>query len=161
DPITGAPIRVLWVKGSGGDLGSIRAGGFSRLRLDTLDALSPRFRSAADEDVMPGLYPYAAVEPAGRAPSIDTPLHAPLPFRHLDHVHPDAVIALAAARDGEAATREIYGGSVGWTPWLRPGFELALRLKALVDASPGLRGIVMAGHGLISWGDASEACYVN
>jgi rhamnulose-1-phosphate aldolase/alcohol dehydrogenase len=161
DPITGAPTRVLWVKGSGGDLGSIRADGFSRLRLDTLDAMAPRFRSPADEDVMPGLYPYAAVEPGGRAPSIDTPLHALLPFAHIDHVHPDAVIALAAARDGEAAAREIYGEAVGWTPWLRPGFELALRLRALVDAKPELRGVIMAGHGLISWGETAEACYAN
>ena len=161
DPITGAPIRVLWVKGSGGDLGSIAAGGFARLKLETLEAMRPRFGSPADEDVMPGLYPYAAVEPGGRAPSIDTPLHALLPFGHVDHVHPDAVIALAAARDGEAATREIYEGAVGWTPWLRPGYELALRLRALVDAQPGLRGVVMAGHGLICWGDSSEACYVN
>jgi rhamnulose-1-phosphate aldolase/alcohol dehydrogenase len=161
DPITGAPIRVLWVKGSGGDLGSIRADGFSRLRLDTLDAMAPRFRSAADEDLMPGLYPYAAVEPGGRAPSIDTPLHALLPYPHIDHVHPDAVIALAAARDGEAAAREIYGDAVGWTPWLRPGFELALRLRALVDAKPALRGVIMAGHGLIAWGETAEACYAN
>jgi len=161
DPITGAPIRVLWVKGSGGDLGSIAAGGFARLRLETLDAMRPRFRSPADEDVLPGLYPYAAVEPGGRAPSIDTPLHALLPFAHTDHVHPDAVIALAAARDGEAATREIYGEAVGWTPWLRPGYELALRLRALVDAKPDLRGVVMAGHGLIAWGETAEACYAN
>ncbi len=161
DPITGDPIRVLWVKGSGGDLGSIRADGFSRLRLDMLDAMAPRFRSSADEDLMPGLYLYAAVEPGGRAPSIDTPLHALLPFAHIDHVHPDAVIALAAARDGEAATRDIYGEAVGWTPWLRPGFELALRLRALVDARPGLRGVIMAGHGLIAWGDTAEACYAN
>ena len=161
DPITGAPIDVLWVKGSGGDLGSIRADGFSRLRMATLDALGPRFRSPADEDVMPGLYPFAAVEPGGRAPSIDTPLHALLPFRHVDHVHPDAVIALAAARDGEAATREIYGETVGWTPWLRPGYELALRLRALVDAKSTLRGVIMAGHGLISWGETAEACYAN
>jgi rhamnulose-1-phosphate aldolase/alcohol dehydrogenase len=161
DPITGAPIRLLWVKGSGGDLGSIRADGFSRLRLETLDALAPRFRSPADEDLMPGLYPYAAVEPGGRAPSIDTPLHALLPYRHIDHVHPDAVIALAAAAGGEAATREIYGETVGWTPWLRPGFELALRLKALADATPALRGVIMAGHGLISWGETSEDCYAN
>ncbi|HEY1427377.1 MAG TPA: bifunctional rhamnulose-1-phosphate aldolase/short-chain dehydrogenase [Caulobacteraceae bacterium] len=161
DPITGAPIGVLWVKGSGGDLGAIRADGFARLRMAALDALAPRFRSPADEDLMPGLYPYAAVEPGGRAPSIDTPLHALLPFRHVDHVHPDAIIALAAARGGEAATRQIWGGAVGWTPWLRPGFELALRLRALVDERPGLRGVIMAGHGLIAWGESSETCYAN
>ncbi|HEY1753297.1 MAG TPA: bifunctional rhamnulose-1-phosphate aldolase/short-chain dehydrogenase [Caulobacteraceae bacterium] len=161
DPITGAPVQVLWVKGSGGDLGSIAAGGFSRLRMATLDALAPRFGGSADEDLMPGLYPYAAIEPGGRAPSIDTPLHALLPFRHIDHVHPDAVIALAAASGGEAAAREIYGDAVGWTPWLRPGFELAQRLRALVDARPDLRGAIMAGHGLIAWGETSEACCAN
>jgi rhamnulose-1-phosphate aldolase/alcohol dehydrogenase len=161
DPITGAPVQVLWVKGSGGDLGSIRRDGFSRLRLDVLRSMDARFQSPADEDVMPGLYPYAAIEPAGRAPSIDTPLHALLPFRHIDHVHPDAVIALAASSGGEAAAREIYGDTVGWTPWLRPGFELALRLRALVGAKPDLRGVIMAGHGLISWGDTAEACYAN
>ena len=117
DPITGAAIRVLWVKGSGGDLGSIHADGFSRLRLQTLDAMRPRFGSPADEDLMPALYPYAAVEPAGRAPSIDTPLHALLPFRHVDHVHPDAVIALAAAR---AASRQ-RARSMATTSAGRPG----------------------------------------
>jgi rhamnulose-1-phosphate aldolase/alcohol dehydrogenase len=161
DPITGAPTRVLWVKGSGGDLGSIAAGGFSRLRMATLDALAPRFHGPADEDAMPGLYPYAAIEPGGRAPSIDTPLHALLPYPHIDHVHPDAVIALAASSGGEAAAREIWGEAVGWTAWLRPGFELALRLRALVRAKPDLRGVIMAGHGLICWGETSEACYAN
>ena len=161
DPITGAPTDVLWVKGSGGDLGSISAGGFARLRLGTLRALEPRFGGPADEDRMAGLYAHAAFEPGGRAPSIDTPLHALLPFRHIDHTHPDAVIALAASSGGEAAAKEIWGSAVGWTPWLRPGFELALRLKALVEAKPDLRGVVMAGHGLISWGETAEACYAN
>jgi rhamnulose-1-phosphate aldolase/alcohol dehydrogenase len=161
DPITGALTGVLWVKGSGGDLGSIGADGFARLRLETLQALEPRFGGAADEDRMAGLYAHAAFEPGTRAPSIDTPLHALLPFAHIDHVHPDAVIALAASSGGEAAVAEMYGDAVGWTPWLRPGFELALRLKALVLAKPDLRGVIMAGHGLISWGDSAEACYAN
>ena len=161
DPITGAPTQVLWEKGSGGDLGSIAAGGFARLRLATLRALEARFGGPADEDTMAGLYAHAAFEPGTRAPSIDTPLHALLPFAHIDHVHPDAVIALAAAAGGEAAAREIYGDTVGWTPWLRPGFELALRLRALIDAKPDLRGVIMAGHGLICWGDRAEACYAN
>ena len=161
DPITGAPTQVLWVKGSGGDLGSIAPGGFARLRLESLRALEARFTGPADEDTMAGLYAYAALEPGTRAPSIDTPLHALLPFAHVDHVHPDAVIALAAASGGEAAAREIWGDTVSWTPWLRPGFELALRLKALVDARPDLRGVIMAGHGLICWGDSADACYAN
>ena len=161
DQITGADTEVLWVKGSGGDLGSIASGGFARLRLETMRALEPRFGGPADEDRMAGLYAHAAFAPGTRAPSIDTPLHALLPFAHIDHVHPDAVIALAASAGGEAAAKEIYGDAVGWTPWLRPGFELALRLKALVVAKPGLRGVIMAGHGLISWGDTAKTCYAN
>jgi rhamnulose-1-phosphate aldolase/alcohol dehydrogenase len=161
DPITGADTEVLWVKGSGGDLGSIATGGFARLRLEMLQALEPRFGGPVDEDRTAGLYAHAAFEPGTRAPSIDTPLHALLPFAHIDHVHPDAVIALAASAGGGAAAKEIYGDTVGWTPWLRPGFELALRLKALVAARPGLRGVIMAGHGLICWGDTAEACYAN
>ena len=161
DPITDAPTAVLWVKGSGGDLGSIKAGGFSRLYLSKLRELEPRFSSRADEDRLAELYAYTAFEPGTRAPSIDTPLHALLPFKHIDHVHPDALIALAAASNGEAVAREIYGDTVGWTPWLRPGFELALRLRDLVRAKPDLRGIVLAGHGLICWGETSEACYAN
>src|SRR5580692_5537874 len=161
DPITGAPTRVLWVKGSGGDLGSIAAGGFAQLRLATLQALEARFDGPADEDRMAGLYAHAAFEPGTRAPSIDTPLHALLPFAHIDHVHPDAVIALAASSGGQAAAKEIWGDAVGWTPWLRPGFELALRLRALVADKPDLRGAIMAGHGLIAWGDSAEACYAN
>jgi rhamnulose-1-phosphate aldolase/alcohol dehydrogenase len=152
---------MLWVKGSGGDLGSIESGGFSRLYLDKLIALEGRFAGPADEDRMAGLYPYAAFEPATRAPSIDTPLHALLPFAHVDHVHPDALIALAASSGGEAAAREIYGDAVGWTPWLRPGFELAQRLRDLIAARPGLRGVILAGHGVIGWGETSEACYEN
>src|SRR5580704_14738152 len=152
DPITGDPTQVLWVKGSGG---------VARLRLATLGALETRFDGPADEDRMAGLYAHAAFEPGTRAPSIDTPLHALLPFAHIDHVHPDAVIALAAAAGGEAAARDIYGDAVGWTPWLRPGFELALRLRALVADKPDLRGVIMAGHGLICWGDSAEACYAN
>ncbi|MGH6972204.1 MAG: class II aldolase/adducin family protein, partial [Caulobacteraceae bacterium] len=161
DPIDGTPVEVLWVKGSGGDLGSIDETGFSRLRLARLLALEPRFSGPADEDRMAGLYIHAAFEPGVRAPSIDTPLHALLPFRHIDHVHPDAVIAVATATEGEGAAAEIWGRGVGWTPWLRPGFELALRLRALVRERPDLRGVVLAGHGLIAWGETSKACYEN
>ena len=161
DTITGAGTQVMWVKGSGGDLGSIAQAGFARLRLEALRALEPRFGGPSDEDRMAGLYPHAAFEPGTRAPSIDTPLHALLPFAHIDHVHPDAVIALAASAGGQAAAKEIYGDTVGWTPWLRPGFELAQRLKVLVRDRPDLRGVILAGHGLICWGDTAEACYAN
>ncbi len=161
DPVTGEPAVVLWVKGSGGDLGTIAEAGFARLRLDRIEALEARFDRDTDEDALVGLYGYCGFGPPGPSASIDTPLHAFLPFRHVDHVHPDAVIALAASSGGEAMVAEIFGGAVGWTPWLRPGMELALRLRALVRDKPSLRAVVMAGHGLISWGDTAEACYAN
>ncbi|MGH7009749.1 MAG: bifunctional rhamnulose-1-phosphate aldolase/short-chain dehydrogenase, partial [Caulobacteraceae bacterium] len=161
DPITGEPTDVLWVKASGGDLGSITPAGFARLRLDRLRALERSFEGSVDEARIAGLYAHAAFEPASPAPSIDTPLHGLLTFAHIDHVHPDAVLALAACSNGPAAAREVFEGRVGWTEWLRPGFELALRLRALVEADPGLRGVVLAGHGLISWGETAEACFRN
>jgi rhamnulose-1-phosphate aldolase/alcohol dehydrogenase len=161
DPITGARTTVLWVKGSGGDLGSIDASGFSKLSLERVAALEASFGGPSDEDRMASLYPHAAFEPGTRAPSIDTPLHALLPFRHIDHVHPDALIALAASSGGEDVVQAIYGGEVGWTPWLRPGFELGLRLRELVQAKPALRGVILAGHGVIAWGDTAQDCYEN
>ena len=161
DPISQALETVLWVKGSGGDLGSIAAEGFSRLHLSKLEALEPHFRGPPDEERLAELYAYAAFEPGARAPSIDTPLHALLPFRHIDHVHPDAIIALATTSAGQSAVKSIFGDDVGWTPWLRPGFELALRLRRMVRERPALRAVVLAGHGLISWGETSEACYAN
>ena len=161
DQLTGDPLSVLWVKGSGGDLGSIDAGGFAKLDLSRLRRLGPRFSGPDDEDAFAGLYALAATPSSSKPPSIDTPLHALLPFAHVDHVHPDAVIALAASSGGEVATAEIFGSSVAWTPWLRPGFGLALRLRAYVDARPELRGAILAGHGLVAWGDTSQACYEN
>ncbi len=161
DPLTGELVSVLWVKGSGGDLGSIDAGGFARLDLNKLRGLERRFGGPPDEDAFAALYALAATPLSAKAPSIDTPLHALAPFAHVDHVHPDAVIALAASSGGRAAAREIYGDTVGWLPWLRPGFELALRLRALVEAHPGLSGVILAGHGLVAWGETSEACYQN
>ncbi|HEV7384022.1 MAG TPA: bifunctional rhamnulose-1-phosphate aldolase/short-chain dehydrogenase [Phenylobacterium sp.] len=161
DPLTGEPVEVLWVKGSGGDLGSMTLAGFSTLYLEKLLALETLYRGVDFEDEMVGYLPHCTFDLNPRAASIDTPLHAYLPFPHIDHVHPDAVIALAAASDGEAATREIYGGAVGWLPWKRPGFELGLTLRAYVQAHPGLRGVMLAGHGIICWGEDSKACYDN
>ena len=161
DPISQTLERVLWVKGSGGDLGSIAAQGFSRLYLSKLESLESHFRGPSDEERLAELYARAAFEPGVRAPSIDTPLHALLPFRHIDHVHPDAIIALATTSAGRSAVEAIFGDDVGWTPWLRPGFALALRLRRIVREHPTLRGVVLAGHGLISWGETSEACYAN
>jgi rhamnulose-1-phosphate aldolase/alcohol dehydrogenase len=161
DPLSGAEARILWVKGSGGDLGSIARDGFATLYMEKLLALESRYRGRAQEDDMAGLLPYCSFGLNPRAASIDTPLHAFLPFAHVDHVHPDALIALAASSNGEAITREVFAGEVGWLSWQRPGFDLALRLRDAVKTTPSLRGIVLGGHGLIAWGETSEACYGN
>lgn len=161
DPLTGAATRVLWVKGSGGDIGSMKLDGFSTLYLDKLLGLERLYRGVDHEDEMVGYLPHCTFNLNPRAASIDTPLHGYLPFAHVDHVHPDAIIALAAAGGGEQATREIWGGQVGWLPWKRPGFDLGLRLRDHVAAHPGLRGVMLAGHGIICWGDTARSCYDN
>lgn len=159
DPISGEPTSVLWVKGSGGDLGSMGLGGFATLYLDRLLTLERKYRGAEFEDEMAGYFSHCTFNNNPRAASIDTPLHAFLPFAHIDHMHPDAVIAIAASRNGQRITEDIYDGAVGWLPWQRPGFDLALRMRDLVNGNPDLRGIVLGGHGLFTWGDESESCY--
>jgi len=159
DPLTGEPTTVLWVKGSGGDLGSMRLDGFATLHLDRVLGLRARYRGHAHEDEMVGYLQHCTYNLNPRAASIDTPLHAFIPHAHVDHMHPDAVIALAAARDGERLVREVYGEEIGWLPWLRPGFELAMRLADICKKRPGLRGVVLGGHGLFTWGATSEECY--
>ena len=161
DPLTGDKVRVLWVKGSGGDLGSMALDGFATLTLDKLLSLEARYRGAALEDEMVPLFAHCTFGLNPRAASIDTPLHAFLPFAHVDHMHPDSVTALATANHGHTITRDLYGGTVGWIAWQRPGFDLGLKLRAEAKAHPKLRGIVLQGHGLISWGDTSKACYEN
>ena len=161
DPLTGALVDVLWVKGSGGDIGSMKLDGFSTLYLDKLHALQGLYRGLAHEDEMVGHLPHCTFNLNPRAASIDTPLHASLPYAHVDHMHPDAVIAIAAMADSEAITQRVFEGTVGWLPWMRPGYELGQRLKAYNEAHPGLRGIVLAGHGLFSWGDTAQSCYEN
>ncbi len=161
DPLTGEDTEVLWVKGSGGDLGSMKLDGFATLYMPKLLGLERLYRGLDFEDEMVAYLPHCTFDLNLRAASIDTPLHAYLPFAHVDHIHPDAVIALAAARDGERTTREIFGEKIGWLPWQRPGFDLGLRLRDLLAAKPGLRGVVLAGHGLICWGDTSRDCYDN
>jgi rhamnulose-1-phosphate aldolase/alcohol dehydrogenase len=161
DPLTDQAVKVLWVKGSGGDLGSMAADGFASLYLDKLLMLERRYRGLANEDEMVAMLPHCTFGLNPRPASIDTPLHGFLPFAHIDHLHPDAVIALAAARDGAAIVKDIYGGRVGWLPWQRPGFDLGLRLRDYVRANLGLDGLVLAGHGLFSWGDTAEDCYRN
>ncbi len=161
DPLTGAATTVLWVKGSGGDIGSMQLDGFSTLYLGKLLQLEGLYRGVEHEDEMVGYLPHCTFNLNPRAASIDTPLHAYLPFEHVDHVHPDAVIALAASSGGRAATQEIYGGEVGWLDWKRPGFDLGLRLRDYAAANPGLRGVMLAGHGIICWAESSKACYDN
>lgn len=161
DPLSGETTSVLWVKGSGGNLGSMKLDGFSTLYLDKLLLLKSLYKGVEQEDEMVGFLPHCTFKLNTRAASIDTPLHGYLPFAHIDHVHPDAIIALAASSGGEAATRAIWGGKVGWLPWKRPGFDLGLRLCDYVAQQPGLRGVMLAGHGIICWGESSQACYEN
>jgi len=159
DPLTGQPMAVLWVKGSGGDLGSMKLDGFATLSLDKLESLRGLYRGREHEDEMVGYLPHCTFGLNPSAASIDTPLHAFIPKAHVDHMHPDAVIAIAASRDSERLTREVFGGEIGWLPWQRPGFDLGLRLGALAGDNPALVGVVLAGHGLFTWGDTSKQCY--
>ena len=159
DPLTGQAVDVLWVKGSGGDLGSISRDGFATLYLDRFLALRERYRGPADEDAMVALYPHCTFNLNPRAASIDTPLHGFVPYPHVDHVHPDAVIAIATSVDGEALTKEIWGGDIGWLPWRRPGFELGLWLERFVAENPHASGVVLGQHGLFTWGGTDRACY--
>ena len=164
DPLTGMPTRVLAVKGSGGDLRSITASGFAILYMDKLDALIARYRGEAHEDEMVGFYPLAAFGESRVAASIDTPLHAFLPYDHVDHLHPDWAIALAASANGREKMAEFnkkYGRKIAWVPWQRPGFELALMLRRAVEENAGCDGIILGGHGLFTWGNTQEECYLS
>ncbi|MDP1531172.1 MAG: bifunctional rhamnulose-1-phosphate aldolase/short-chain dehydrogenase [Rhodoferax sp.] len=161
DPLTGESVEVLWVKGSGGDVGSMKLDGFSTLYLKKLQALPGLYRGPALEDEMVAYLPHCTFNLNPRAASIDTPLHAYLPFAHVDHMHPDAVIAIAAMADSEALTAQIFEGTVGWLPWRKPGFELGLMLQRYQITHPTQRGLVLAGHGLFTWGIDSKACYEN
>jgi rhamnulose-1-phosphate aldolase/alcohol dehydrogenase len=159
DPLTGADTTVLWVKGSGGDLGSMKLDGFSTLYLDKLQGLKALYRGLEHEDDMVSLLPHCAFNLNGRAASIDTPLHAYIPYAHVDHMHPDAVIAIAASRSSESLTASLFGGEIGWLPWQRPGFDLGLKLQALAKSQPRLKGILLEAHGLFTWGDSAKDCY--
>ncbi len=159
DPLTGETVEVLWVKGSGGDIGSMKRDGFSTLYLDKLLGLRSVYRGLAHEDGMVALFNHCTFNLNPRATSIDTPLHGFVPHAHVDHVHADAVIAIAASAGAEALTREIYGEDMGFLPWQRPGFDLGLKLGDLAAANPKLKGAVLGGHGLFTWGPTSKACY--
>jgi rhamnulose-1-phosphate aldolase/alcohol dehydrogenase len=159
DPLTGEPVDVLWVKGSGGDIGSMRMDGFATLYLDKLSALKALYRGHAHEDAMVDYFPHCAFNLNPRATSIDTPPHCFTPHRHIDHMHADAIIAIAASRNGARLTREIFGDEIGWLDWVRPGFELGLRCERLVEAQPAMSGLVFGSHGLVTWGPTSRTCY--
>ncbi len=161
DPLTGQPVEVLWVKGSGGDLGSIKLDGFSTLYMDKLNALKGRYRGLALEDEMVAYLPHCTFNLNPRAASIDTPLHAYIARKHVDHMHPDSVIAIAATANSRALTQKIFEGELGWLPWKRPGYDLGLDLEKLSKEQPNLKGIILEGHGLFTWGDTAKACYEN
>lgn len=159
DPLTGEEVEVLWVKGSGGDSASIKLDGFSTLYMDRLQALKRLYRGVEHEDEMVGYLPHCTFNLNPRAASIDTPLHAFVPRPFVDHMHPDAIIAIAAAADSEKLTAEIFDDRIGWLPWKRPGFELGLWLEKFCLAHPKADGVILGSHGLFTWGDTPEACY--
>ncbi|RCS23602.1 bifunctional rhamnulose-1-phosphate aldolase/short-chain dehydrogenase [Phyllobacterium salinisoli] len=159
DPLTGEPVKVLWVKGSGGDVGTIKLDGFATLYQDKLEALKGIYRGVEDEDRMVGFLPHCTFNLNPRAASIDTPLHGFVPFAHVDHMHPDAIIAIAASKNSRELTKEIFGDEIGWLPWRRPGFQLGLDLEAFVRANPQAKGVVLESHGLFTWANDAKACY--
>jgi rhamnulose-1-phosphate aldolase/alcohol dehydrogenase len=159
DPLSRERVRVLWVKGSGGDLGSMGIDGFATLYLDKLESLKNLYRGIAHEDEMVDLLDHCTFNRNLRAASIDTPLHGFLPARHVDHVHSDAVIAIAASKDAERLTTKVFKGEVGFLAWQRPGFDLGLKLGQLASDHPNLCGVVLGSHGLFTWGPDSRQCY--
>lgn len=161
DPLTNQEVEVMWIKGSGGDIGTLTRKGIAGLYTKRLRDLKKVYGGMDDEDRMVGLFNHCIYDLDSRAPSIDTPLHGLLPFKHIDHLHPDALIAVAAAANSEAATKVIWGDSMGWVPWQRPGFDLGLQLEKCLAENPGIRGIVLGSHGLFTWGDTAHECYLN
>jgi rhamnulose-1-phosphate aldolase/alcohol dehydrogenase len=161
NPLTGEETEVMWVKGSGGDLGTLKKNGLAALYVDRLCSLKNIYRGIESEDEMVELFNHCIYDLDSKAPSIDTALHAFLPFKHIDHLHPDAAIAIAAAKDSEHITKELFNGTIGWIKWQRPGFDLGLQLKKCLDENPGIRGIILGSHGLFTWGDTAYESYVN
>jgi rhamnulose-1-phosphate aldolase/alcohol dehydrogenase len=160
DPLSGAQVEVLWVKGSGGDVGTIRMDGFATLYMDKLNALKGIYRGVDFEDEMVGYLPHCTFNLNARAASIDTPLHAYVPKKHVDHMHPDAIIAIAASENSKELTQAIFGDEIGWLPWKRPGYELGLWLEKFCLENPDAKGVVLESHGLFTWADTAEECYV-
>ena len=166
DPLIGTEVDVLWVKGSGGDLGTMKLDGFSTLYMEKFRALERFYGAskAADKDpdsTLVPLYAHCAFNLNPRAASIDTPLHGLVDRAHVDHMHPDALIAIAASADSQTLTEQIFGGEIGWLPWIRPGYELGLKLRELTQKNPKLKGAVLEAHGLFTWADTSRGCYEN
>lgn len=161
DPLSGKMTEVMWVKGSGGDIGTLKRSGLAALYMDRLLSLQNVYRGLQHEDGMVELFNHCIYDLNSKAPSIDTPLHAFLPFKHIDHLHPDAAIAIAAAKDGKRITQELFGGKIGWVEWQRPGFDLGLNIRKCLDENPGIRGIMLGSHGLFTWGNTSYESYIN
>ncbi|MFF9565179.1 bifunctional aldolase/short-chain dehydrogenase [Leifsonia sp. NPDC014704] len=161
DPVTGEPVELLWVKGSGGDLGTLTEQGLAVLRLDRLRALENVYPGVDREDEMVAAFDYTLHGKGGAAPSIDTAMHGLVDAAHVDHLHPDSGIAIATSADGEELTKTIFGGRVVWVPWRRPGFQLGLDIAAIKAANPDAIGTVLGGHGITAWGDTSEEAEAN
>ncbi|RAK02871.1 rhamnulose-1-phosphate aldolase/alcohol dehydrogenase [Larkinella arboricola] len=161
DPLTGNETEVMWIKGSGGDLGTMKRSGLAALYVDRLRSLKNIYRGIEFEDEMVELFNHCIFDLSSKAPSIDTPLHGFLPFAHIDHLHPDAAIAIAAAKDGKKITQELFDGTIGWVDWQRPGFDLGLKLAECLEQNPGIRGIMLGSHGLFTWGDTAYESYIN
>ena len=161
NPMNGEETEVMWVKGSGGDLGTMKRNGLAALYVDRLRSLKNIYRGIEYEDEMVELFNHCIYDLSSKAPSIDTPLHGFLPFKHIDHLHPDAAIAIAAAKDGKKITQELFGGTIGWVEWQKPGFDLGLKLKQCLDDNPGIHGIMLGSHGLFTWGDTAYESYIN
>ena len=161
DPLSGEETEVMWIKGSGGDIGTLKKSGLAALYINRLRNLKHIYRGVEHEDEMVELFNHCIYDLASKAPSIDTPLHGFLPFKHIDHLHPDAAIAIAAAKDGEKITKELFNGQIGWVEWKKPGFELGLQLKKCLDENPGICGIMLGSHGLFTWGDTAYESYAN
>ncbi len=166
DPLTQEEVDVLWVKGSGGDLRTATRANFAALYMDKLLTLQNIYNAAEVkgvkseiEDKMVAMYPHTTFNLNPRAGSIDTPLHGFIPYRHVDHTHPISAIAIAASKDQERLTREVYGDQIGWVGWQRPGFDLGLVMGEMAAANPQLQGLIMGQHGLINWADDDKACY--
>ena len=161
DALTGNPTEVMYIKGSGGDIGTLKRNGLAALYVDRLRSLKNIYKGIEQEDEMVELFNHCIYDLNSKAPSIDTPLHGFLPFKHIDHLHPDAAIAIAAAKDGKQITHDLFNGTVGWVEWQKPGFDLGLQLKQCLDENPGIRGIMLGSHGLFTWGDTAYESYIN